>query len=107
MIRLAFVSLCLALGLASMFARPVSAREYCSIEIANDRKETASVLVTFDDGSTVHMLVYAHERPHYVSLFYHGYCHAKAHVRVALLPHHDVIYDRWTSVDSTVRLIPY
>ena len=100
-------SLCLTLGLALPFAGRASARQYCSIEIINNRHDTASVLVRYDDGSTVHMLVHAFDAPHYVSLFYHGYCRSGAHVRVETLPHHIVIYDRWTHVDSTVRMVPY
>lgn len=107
MIRFAFVSLCLALGFMAIFVGRASARQYCSIEIINTNKDTASVFVTFDDRSAVHILVHTHEAPHYVSLFYDGYCHSGAHVRVELRPSGHTVYDQWTNTDSTVRIIPF
>ncbi|MFC3908719.1 hypothetical protein ACFORL_06465 [Legionella dresdenensis] len=50
---------------------------YCEIEIANYSERNVTVYGTFDDNSTMTPFnIYSGETPHYISLYYYGYCHA-------------------------------
>jgi hypothetical protein len=100
--RSAILSLCLSLAMT------VSASAYpghCQIEIVNDSHENVTVHVTFEDGSSASFQMRTYEPPHYVDLFFYGYCHSHAHVRVSDSKH--VLYDGWTNVHSTIRIVPY
>lgn len=49
---------------------------YCEIEIVNNSCYNVRVSGVFDDGEILRPFkVYAHEYPHYISLYYYGYCH--------------------------------
>lgn len=100
--RSAILSLCFA------FAMVASASAYpghCQIEIVNDSHEGVTVHVTFDEGSATNFQMHSLDTPHYVDLYFHGYCQAHAHVRVSDSKH--VLYDGWANVHSTIRIVPY
>lgn len=49
---------------------------YCEIEIMNHSYRDVRVSGVFDDGIGLEpFTVYSFESPHYISLFYYGYCH--------------------------------
>ncbi len=49
---------------------------YCEIEIINNSYYDVRVFGTFDDGEELRPFrIYPHEYPHYISLYYYGYCH--------------------------------
>ena len=48
----------------------------CEIEIVNRSFDDVRVYGVFDDGMNMDPFnVYSFESPHYISLFYYGYCH--------------------------------
>lgn len=50
---------------------------YCDIEVVNDGYDDIRVYGVFDDGTLMEPFnIYRFERPHYISLFYHGECHS-------------------------------
>ncbi|HVA29122.1 MAG TPA: hypothetical protein VNF68_13150 [Candidatus Baltobacteraceae bacterium] len=102
-LRVAIFSLCLAFVTASQVS---ASPGYCEIEIINDSHENVMVQVKFDDGSLAHFVIYAREHPHYVSVFYHGYCHSNAHVTVTG-PNQHTLYSAWSHTGSTIRIIPH
>lgn len=78
---------------------------YCQIEIINDSYTDLYVYGTFDDGSTIDFSIYRYEAPHYISLYYYYYCHSGMYLTVQ--SPYGVVYSGWTSVDSTVHIVPY
>lgn len=49
---------------------------YCEIEIVNRSFDNVRVYGVFDDGLSMDPFnVYSFELPHYIPLFYYGYCH--------------------------------
>ena len=96
--------LCMALSFAG---RAAAAPGYCEFEVLNDRHEKAAVQVQFNDGSSAHFTVYPYEPAHFVSLYYHGHCHERAHVRVHLMPGNKLVYDGWVHAGMTLRMVPY
>ena len=78
---------------------------YCEIEVINDSFSDVRVFGTYEDGATVDFSIYRYERPHYISLFYNFYCHSKMYLQIET-PYYTV-YSGWTSVNSTVRIVPY
>lgn len=51
---------------------------YCEIEIKNLSSSSVVVNGDFDDGyvlETFNIYRYGYDTPHYISLFYNGYCH--------------------------------
>lgn len=49
---------------------------YCEIEILNHSYRDVRVNGVFDDGiALAPFTIYSFESPHYISLFYYGYCH--------------------------------
>ncbi|KTD32048.1 hypothetical protein E3983_03665 [Legionella israelensis] len=78
---------------------------YCEIEIINDSYDNVSVHGTFDDGTYVDFTVYRYEAPHYISLYYYGYCHPDMYLDI--YTPYAKIYSGYTRVNSTVRIVPY
>lgn len=101
-LRVALFSLCFVYA---MLGSASAATGHCQIAIINDSHEDVMVHATFDDGSVTTFRVLKREPPHYVSLFYHGYCHHGAIVKV-IDARHRVLYYQHTSVDSTIRVTP-
>ncbi|MGL5741558.1 MAG: hypothetical protein ACRCXC_02900 [Legionella sp.] len=81
---------------------------YCQIEVINESFNDVHVYGTFDDYSRVDFPIYYHEYPHYIDLYYNWDCHPGMFVRIhsRQFPY-QVIYDSWTNVNSTVRIVPY
>lgn len=77
----------------------------CEIEIINDSYTDVNVFGTFDDGSTINFNIYRFESPHYISLYYYGYCHSRMYLTITS-PYYTV-YSGWTDVHSTIRIVPY
>ncbi len=78
---------------------------YCEIEIINDSYDDVTVHGTFDDGSYVNFNVYSFEAPHYISLYYYGYCHESMYVDI-YTPFYK-IYSNYTRPGSTINIVPY
>lgn len=100
--RVVFLSICLVLA---VIRSAPAAPGYCQIEIVNRSNHDVTVYGTFDDGSPLHAFrMYAGEPPHYIDLHYHAYCHSGMHLRIERIqsPHHMMVYDAWTHVNSTV-----
>lgn len=75
---------------------------YCEIEIVNNSWSDVRVTGTFDDGAYVDFMVYAFEAPHYINLYYYGYCHSGMYLTLSTWS--SIIYDRWTPTSSTIRI---
>lgn len=79
----------------------------CEIEIINQSYDDVRVYGVFDDLTTLSpFYIYSREAPHYVSLYYYGYCHAGMNVYIDTLSGYRV-YAGYTLVDSTVRIVPF
>ena len=78
---------------------------YCQIELINDSLTDVYVNGTFDDGSALGFSIYRFEAPHYISLFYYGYCHSGMDITVQ--SPYGIVYSGWTYVNSTIRIVPY
>lgn len=78
---------------------------YCQIELINESFTDVYVTGTFDDGAMIDFSIYRYEAPHYINLFYYFYCHSGMYLTVQ--SPYGVVYSGWTSVDSTVRIVPY
>lgn len=80
---------------------------YCEIEIINDSYDNLSVFGQFDDGSYLNSFnIYRFDAPHYVSLYYYGYCHAWMNLYIKTFSGYSV-YAGYTPVNSTIRVVPY
>lgn len=81
---------------------------YCEIEIINRSFTDVSVYGTFDDNSPVDFDVYRGDGPHYISLYYYGYCHQDMYLEIYPLHNHSYpIYSGITAVNSTVLIDTY
>jgi hypothetical protein len=100
--RVAILLLCFAFA---MVAPAPAYPEYCQIEVVNDSHESVTAHVTLDDGTPVVFQMQRYDRPHYVDLFYNGYCHSHAYVTISDGKH--VLYSGHTNVHSTIRIVPY
>ena len=80
---------------------------YCEIEVINSSFENVTVYGTFDDGSVMAPFnIYSYEAPHYISLYYYGYCHRDMYLDIiGYRGNH--IYSGYTPTESTVRIVPY
>lgn len=80
---------------------------FCQIEIINNSFDAVTVYGQFDDGATlIPFDIYPFEGPQYISLFYYGYCHRDMYLDlVTFYGYH--FYSGYTSVDSTIRIVPY
>ncbi|KTD18846.1 Uncharacterised protein [Legionella lansingensis] len=80
---------------------------YCEIEIINSSYDHVRVYGVFDDGKSLTPFnVYSYEGPHYIDLFYYGYCHAGMNLWIDTFSGYR-IYGGYTYVNSTVRVVPY
>jgi hypothetical protein len=77
---------------------------YCEIEIINDNYDFVNVYGQFDDGSYMAPFsVFRYEAPHYISLYYYGYCHQAMNLTIDT-SYGARIYSGYTPVGSTVRM---
>lgn len=80
---------------------------YCEIEIINDSNSTVRVSGIFDDGAILMPFkIYPYEYPHYISLFYYGYCHYGMNLYIRTRSGY-MIYSGYTTIDQTVYIMPY
>ena len=80
---------------------------YCEIEIINSSFNDVSVYGVFDDGVTMQPFnVYSFESPHYISLYYYGYCHSGMNLYINTFGG-SYVYSGYTPAGSTIRVVPY
>ncbi|VEG92425.1 hypothetical protein [Legionella spiritensis] len=80
---------------------------YCEIEIINDSYDGVNVYGRFDDGSYLDAFsIRRYEAPHYISLYYYGYCHSWMNIYIDTFSGYHV-YSGYTPVNSTIRIVPY
>lgn len=80
---------------------------YCEIEVINNSYDNVRVTGVFDDGTILPPFnVYSFESPHYISLFYYGYCHAGMNIYVDTWSGYR-IYAAYTPVHTSVKVYPY
>lgn len=80
---------------------------YCEIEIINNSDTNVRVSGYFDDGERLKSFkVYAHEYPHYISLYYYGYCHYGMDLYIRTLSGY-TIYSGYTVRNQTIYITPY
>lgn len=79
----------------------------CEIEIINQSYDDVRVNGTFDDGSPLQpFTIYSYEAPHYISLYYYGYCHYGMDLFIDSYYGYN-LYSGFTTGGSTVRIVPY
>lgn len=77
---------------------------YCEIEIVNDSHYTVRVTGIFSDGSDLEpFIIYPHEYPHYISLYYYGWCHYGMDIYIETLGGYRV-YSRYTRRYDTIYI---
>jgi hypothetical protein len=80
---------------------------YCEIEIINQSYDDVRVNGTFDDGTPLQpFTIYSYEAPHYISLFFYGYCHYGMNLYIDSYYGYN-LYSGYTTRESTVRIVPY
>lgn len=80
---------------------------YCEIEIINQSYDDVRVNGVFDDGLPLEpFTIYSYEAPHYISLFYYGYCHYGMDLYIDSYYGYN-LYSGFTKRESTVRIVPY
>lgn len=80
---------------------------YCEIEIINDSFTNIRVYGVFDDDVILRPFnIYRYEYPHYISLYYYGYCHYGMDIHIDTLSGYN-IYDGYTRVNTSLHIIPY
>lgn len=80
---------------------------YCEIEVINDSYTDVRVYGTFDDGAPLSPFnIYTYEYPHYISLYYYGYCHSGMNLYIETWLGYPV-YSGYTYVNTTLRIVPY
>ncbi|AWN73692.1 hypothetical protein LEAN103870_13520 [Legionella anisa] len=79
---------------------------YCEIEIINNSIDNVRVYGSFDDGAPLDpFTIFYYDAPHYISLYYYGYCHSG--MNLLIQGPYGTIYSGWTNVNSTVRIVNY
>ncbi len=63
-------------------------------------------MAIFDDGEGLRFNVLPSDPPHYISLFYYGYCHYDMYVSIQSFGGYH-LYSGYPSVGSTIEIIPY
>ena len=87
--------------------KKVSYPGFCEIEIINRSFEHVSVYGVFDDGASLEPFnVYSFESPHYISLYYYGYCHSGMNLFINTFDG-DYLYSGYTPTGTTIRIVPY
>lgn len=79
---------------------------YCDIKIHNKSYEDVHVQGVFDDGSSMEPFnVYSFESPHYISLYYYGYCHSGMDLYIDTWSGYR-IYAAYTPSGRTIHIVP-
>jgi len=80
---------------------------FCEIEIVNRSFVDVIVSGVFDDGVPMQPFThYSYEAPHYISLFYYGYCHYGMDLYIETYSGYP-LYSGYTTRESSIRLYPY
>lgn len=80
---------------------------FCEIEIINNSFDDVRVSGVFDDGiPLIPFSIYSFEGPHYISLFYYGYCHYGMNLFIDSYSGYN-IYSAFTPRETTIRIYPY
>ncbi|STX52183.1 Uncharacterised protein [Legionella busanensis] len=88
-------------------AKKAMAPGFCEIEIINNSYDNVTVYGRFDDGSSLAPFnVYSFEAPHYIDLYYYGYCHRDMYLDIVTFSGYH-IYSGYTRSETTVRIVPY
>ena len=80
---------------------------FCGIEISNTSNYTVHVSGVFDDNTRLDDFnVYPYEVPHFIDLYYYGYCHASMYIRIQsnVYPYY-ILYDGQAPVGTTLRVV--
>ncbi len=79
---------------------------YCEIEIINHSYDDVRVYGVYDDGvALTPFTVYSYESPHYISLYYYGYCHSGMDLYIDTV-YGAHVYSGYTPRYSTIRIVP-
>ena len=79
---------------------------YCQIEVINDSNQYVTVSGQFDDNTPLAPFnIYAHEIPHYISLYYYNYCHANMYLYITSNGY--IVFSGYANAGSTIRIVPY
>jgi hypothetical protein len=79
---------------------------YCEIEIINQSYDDVRVNGVFDDGKPLDSFsIYSYEAPHYISLYYYGYCHYGMNLYIDSYYGYN-LYSAFTTRETTVRIYP-
>lgn len=82
------------------------ANVFCGIEIMNNSQYSVHVSGVFDDNARLGDFdVFPYEAPHFIDLFYYGYCHASMYINIQsnVYPY-SILYQGQTSAGSTLRI---
>lgn len=80
---------------------------YCEIEIINRSYQDIYVYGDFDDGYRLDpFMIYSFEGPHYISLFYYGYCHSGMYLYISTDQGY-LLYSGYAQRRSSIRVVPY
>ncbi|MCA0403378.1 MAG: hypothetical protein LCH30_06205 [Proteobacteria bacterium] len=80
---------------------------YCEVEIVNRSYDDVTVYGRFDDGSPLQPFnIYAREIPHYIDLYYYGYCHSGISLYIESFGHYSV-FEGYVPAGSTVEIVPF
>ena len=84
----------------------ISLPGYCEIEVINRSYDNVKVYGVYNDGLTMEPFnVYSFERPHYISLFYYGYCHLGMNLDIVTWSGYHK-YSDYTEIGTTVQILP-
>ena len=87
-------------------AKNLSWPGYCEIEIINHSYSDVRVFGVFDDGVSLEPFnIYSYESPHYISLFYYGYCHDGMDLYIDTF-NGSHVYSGYVRRYSTIRVVP-
>jgi len=79
----------------------------CEIEIINRSYEDVTVFGVFDDGYPLEPFnVYSFEAPHYISLYFNGYCHNGMELDIDTF-NGEHVFSGYVRGGRTVRVVPY
>lgn len=84
----------------------VTSPGYCEIELINLTNNYVTVTGLFDDNvSLTPFTIMPYDAPHYISLYYYGYCHNGMYLD--LRANGSLLYSKYTVVNTTLRVVPY
>lgn len=79
---------------------------YCEIEIINHSYDDVRVYGVYDDGvGLAPFTIYSYESPHYISLYYYGYCHSGMDIYIDTL-YGAHVFSGYVPRYTTIRIVP-